>query len=106
MRRKTNDGWTKRTVEWSTRGRKRSLGRPPKPWEGVFVADVSHLYLQLAMSLELESVSREQGKPGKPGLYEQDGVSEPGAVGAPGNRGQSGRPGKKGVPGEPGEDAV
>ena len=50
--RRTDDRWTKRTVEWTPREYKRPLGRPPKRWADVFVANVSHLYPQMLTSLE------------------------------------------------------
>uniref|UniRef100_A0A0K0D4F9 NADH dehydrogenase [ubiquinone] 1 alpha subcomplex subunit n=1 Tax=Angiostrongylus cantonensis TaxID=6313 RepID=A0A0K0D4F9_ANGCA len=45
--RRTDDRWTKRTVEWTPRECKRPLGRPPTRWADVFVNKVNQLYPQL-----------------------------------------------------------
>ena len=56
--RRTDDRWTKRTVEWTPRECKRPLGRPPKRWADVFVAKVNQLHSQLATSLEQRNEPR------------------------------------------------
>ena len=45
--RRTDDRWTKRTLEWIPREAKRPRGRPPKRWADVFVEKLDQLRNQL-----------------------------------------------------------
>ena len=45
--RRTDDRWTKRTLEWIPREVKRPRGRPPKRWADVFVEKMDQLRNQL-----------------------------------------------------------
>ncbi len=44
---RTDDRWTKRTLEWIPREAKRPRGRPPKRWADVFVEKLDQLRNQL-----------------------------------------------------------
>ena len=62
--RRTDDRWTKKTLEWIPREIKRPRGRPPKRWADVFVEKLDQLRNQLDTVLEdgMETRERHQAR--------------------------------------------
>ena len=56
--RRTDDRWTKRTIEWSPRDHKRPRGRPPTRWADVFTTQIKQRYMPLQTFSRYETRTR------------------------------------------------